>query len=134
MRTRLMVLAGFLAIVALGVVAGAYFVDRAHGSIAPTPSVTGRRVKFNTLAKDLRAALLDPRANTVRIHAKAVAPAVTTAQLADRYPHVIMVDRGAFTLRLYDHLKLTKTYGIAVGRAGLETPAGLYHIQDKQVN
>jgi lipoprotein-anchoring transpeptidase ErfK/SrfK len=109
-------------------------VDLEHGSIAPTPSVTGRRVKFNTLAKDLRKALLDPRASTVRIHAKAVEPAVTTAQLADRYPHVIMVDRGAFTLRLYDHLKLAKTYGIAVGMAGLETPAGLYHIQDKEVN
>ena len=27
-----------------------------------------------------------------------------------------------------------KTYKIAVGRAGLETPAGLYQIQDKQTN
>jgi lipoprotein-anchoring transpeptidase ErfK/SrfK len=109
-------------------------VDLEHGSIDPTTSVTGRRVKFNTLRKDLRAALLDPQASTVRIHAKAVVPAVTTDQLAAKYPHVIMIDRGAFTLRLYDHLKLVKTYPIAVGMAGLETPAGLYHIQDKQVN
>jgi lipoprotein-anchoring transpeptidase ErfK/SrfK len=109
-------------------------VDLEHGSIDPTPSVIGRRVKFNTLRKDLRAALLDPRATTVRIHAKAVQPAVTTDQLAAKYPHVIMVDRGAFTLKLYDRLKLVKTYPIAVGMAGLETPAGLYHIEDKQVN
>jgi len=109
-------------------------VDLEHGSIDPTPSVTGRRVKFNTLRKDLRAALLDPQASTVRIHAKPVVPAVTTDQLAAKYPHVIMIDRGAFTLRLYDHLKLAKTYPIAVGMAGLETPAGLYNIQDKQVN
>jgi lipoprotein-anchoring transpeptidase ErfK/SrfK len=108
--------------------------DLAHGSIDPTPSITGRRVRFNTLAKDLRRALLDPGASTVRVHAKAVAPAVTTAQLADRYPRVIMINRSAFTLRLYDHLKLEKTYPIAVGMIGLETPAGLYHIQDKQVN
>ena len=109
-------------------------VDLEHGSIDPTPSVTGRRVKFNTLAKDLEAALLDPKASTVRIHAKAVEPAVTSAQLTAKYPHVIMIDRNAFTLKLYDHLKLAKTYGIAVGMAGLETPAGLYNIQDKQVN
>jgi lipoprotein-anchoring transpeptidase ErfK/SrfK len=109
-------------------------VDLEHGNIDPTPSVTGRRVKFNTLRKDLRAALLDPRASTVRIHAKAVEPEVTTDQLAAKYHHVIMINRSAFTLKLYDDLKLVKTYPIAVGMAGLETPAGLYNIQDKQVN
>jgi lipoprotein-anchoring transpeptidase ErfK/SrfK len=30
--------------------------------------------------------------------------------------------------------KLVKTYGIAVGPVGLETPAGLYHIQNKAVD
>src|SRR5205085_97166 len=34
----------------------------------------------------------------------------------------------------FKRLKLKSTYTIAVGRAGLETPAGLYHIQDKEVN
>ena len=43
----------------------------------------------------------------------------------------IIVNRGAFTLTLYKHLKLAKTYGIAVGQVGLETPAGLYNIQNK---
>ena len=109
-------------------------VDLEHGSIDPTPSVTGRRVKFNTLRKDLQKALLNPQAATVRVHTKAVAPAVTSAQLADKYRHVIMINRSAFTLQLYDHLKLVKSYGIAVGRVGLETPAGLYHIENKEVN
>jgi lipoprotein-anchoring transpeptidase ErfK/SrfK len=59
---------------------------------------------------------------------------VTTAQLGQRYPTVLIVDRGAFRLTLYKALKPAKTYGIAVGRAGLETPAGLYHIQNKQVD
>jgi lipoprotein-anchoring transpeptidase ErfK/SrfK len=44
------------------------------------------------------------------------------------------VRRGAFQLSLYKHLKLAKTYGIAVGRVGLETPAGLYHVQNKAIN
>ena len=45
-----------------------------------------------------------------------------------------MVDRGAFQLRLYKDLKLKKSYRIAVGQVGLETPAGLYAIQNKAVN
>jgi len=45
-----------------------------------------------------------------------------------------MVNRSAFQLSVYKDLKLVKTYGIAVGQVGLETPAGLYHIQNKAVN
>jgi lipoprotein-anchoring transpeptidase ErfK/SrfK len=61
-------------------------------------------------------------------------PRVTIADLARRYPAFITVDRGSFQLRVFQHLKLTRTYPIAVGQVGLATPAGLYHIQDKQVN
>ena len=35
---------------------------------------------------------------------------------------------------LCKNLKLAKTYTVAVGQQGLETPAGLYHIQNKAVN
>ena len=45
-----------------------------------------------------------------------------------------MVDRKAFTLRFFSHLKPARTYPIAVGRQGLETPAGLYDVQWKQTN
>jgi lipoprotein-anchoring transpeptidase ErfK/SrfK len=110
-------------------------VDLEHGSFDPTPSQTGRRVKFNTLRKDITAALLAPHASkTVRVHAKTVEPNVSSEQLAAKYPAVIMVNRSAFTLTLYKHLKAVKTYGIAVGMVGLETPAGLYHIENKEVN
>ena len=47
---------------------------------------------------------------------------------------MITVDRNTKTLRLFQHLKPVRSYTIAVGQAGLETPAGLYHVQDKQVN
>jgi lipoprotein-anchoring transpeptidase ErfK/SrfK len=63
-----------------------------------------------------------------------VEPHWTTATLPKRYPAFILVDRQTFTLRLYRGLKLAKTYPIAVGQAGLETPAGLYRINDKQVD
>jgi lipoprotein-anchoring transpeptidase ErfK/SrfK len=68
------------------------------------------------------------------VPAHVVRPAVTTSALAARYPSYVVVDRGAFTLRLYRHLKLSNTYSVAVGMQGLETPAGLWHIQWMQVN
>ena len=55
-------------------------------------------------------------------------------QLAKKYPAVLIVNRGAHKLQLWKNLKLKKTYGIAVGQVGLETPAGLYNIQNKAVN
>ena len=51
-----------------------------------------------------------------------------------RFGTAIVVNRGAFQLTLYKKLKPAKTYSIAVGQVGLETPAGLYHIQNKAVN
>ena len=61
-------------------------------------------------------------------------PAVTLAALRHRYPAYITIDRAAFTLRVYQRLRLVRTYPIAVGMQGLQTPAGLYHIQNKVVD
>jgi lipoprotein-anchoring transpeptidase ErfK/SrfK len=61
-------------------------------------------------------------------------PKVTRDQLARKYPTLIVVERGSFKLSLYKHLHLQHAYTIAVGQIGLETPAGLYHVQNKQVN
>jgi lipoprotein-anchoring transpeptidase ErfK/SrfK len=61
-------------------------------------------------------------------------PHRTNEMLAAEYPAYIVIDRPAFTLRLYERLRLTRTYSIAVGRAGLETPSGVHRILDKQVN
>jgi len=110
-------------------------VDLEKGIVDPKPSRTGIRVKYNTLAKELQQTLLDPgNTQVVEIKTSVVQPKVSTAQLAKRYPAVIIVNRGAFKLTLYKNLKPAKTYGIAVGQVGLETPAGLYHIQNKAVN
>ena len=71
---------------------------------------------------------------TVAVPTRTLRPAVSTHQLAARYPSYIVIDRGGFALRLYEHLKLAKTYEIAVGMEGLETPGGLHHIEWKQVD
>lgn len=71
---------------------------------------------------------------TVRVRATVVRPKVTTAQLAKRYPTVITVDRAAFRLSLWKNLRLAKSYTVAIGQVGLDTPAGLYEIQNKAVD
>lgn len=63
-----------------------------------------------------------------------IEPEATIETLRRDYPSYITIDRGSFTLRVYSHLHLVKSYPIAVGQAGLETPAGVYHIQDKVVD
>ena len=82
----------------------------------------------------MRRQLLETGARAVRAKTQVVEPEVTTAELADKYPAVIMVNRAAFQLTLYKDLKPVKTYGIAVGQVGLETPAGLYYIANKAVD
>jgi lipoprotein-anchoring transpeptidase ErfK/SrfK len=46
----------------------------------------------------------------------------------------VTIDRGNFKLSLFKKLERVQTYPIAVGQVGLETPAGLYKIQNKAVN
>jgi len=99
------------------------------------PSREGIAVRRDALAAELRRRLVDPRAaRTLAVPTRVVRPDVSTAQLPRRYPAFITVSRGTFSLRLFRRLKLVRTYRIAVGQAGLETPAGLYKIDDKQVN
>ncbi len=71
---------------------------------------------------------------TLRAETKKVAPEVTKAELVDKYPYYITVDRSSFQLRFYKNLELVKSYTVAVGQVGYDTPAGLYHIQNKAVD
>jgi lipoprotein-anchoring transpeptidase ErfK/SrfK len=122
----------------------AYDVDRPAVNATVVPSASGLSevaghegtAVDGTLLRSRIARALTGAARTheVTVPAHAVVPAVSTAQLAANYPAYIVVDRSGFRLRFYEHLHLALTYAIAVGMQGLETPAGLYHIQWKQVN
>ncbi len=110
-------------------------VDLESGDVAPTPSKDGVKLKAKKLAKQVRARLLATgQDKTVKARTKVVHPKVTTDELAEEYPTILVVNRGSYQLTLYKDLEPVKTYGIAVGQVGLETPAGLYHIQNKAVD
>jgi lipoprotein-anchoring transpeptidase ErfK/SrfK len=104
-------------------------------SLPAIPSQTGLKVDRRRLLTAVEAALVATGRNrTVRGHVRVVQPKVTTDKLGQKYPVVVTVDRGAFRLRLFKKLRIAKTYKIAVGQVGLETPAGLYHVQNKATN
>jgi lipoprotein-anchoring transpeptidase ErfK/SrfK len=99
------------------------------------PSAVGVAVDTSHLGARIDRALLGlAPSRLVHVPTHTTQPKVTTANLAAKYPGYIVVDRAAFRLRFYDHLKLSKTYEIAVGMEGLETPSGLHHIEWEQVN
>ena len=99
------------------------------------PKAVGLAVKRPQLERRLTNALLAASGSrTIAVPTRAIHPRWTLATLTKKYGTYILVSRETFTLRLYKNLKLVKTYGIAVGMQGLETPAGLYEIDDKQIN
>jgi lipoprotein-anchoring transpeptidase ErfK/SrfK len=51
-----------------------------------------------------------------------------------RYATVITIDQSHFRLRLFKRLKLSKSYGVAVGQPAYPTPNGLFGIVNKAVN
>lgn len=106
-------------------------------SVSVVAGSPGVRISTAALASSIGSALVQPGggSNTViKAPLRTIQPAGTTAGLADRFPTVITVSRGDRRLYLFKHLKLARTFTVAVGMAGLETPAGLYSIQDKQTN
>jgi hypothetical protein len=109
-------------------------VPSAHG-VTLYRSRPGRTVVIGRLWLAIARRLSTPAASrTLRVPVVLKAPWRSARQLRKRYPSYITIDRAAFKLHLFKHLHLVRTYPIAVGQAGLETPAGLYHIQDKSVD
>ena len=95
----------------------------------------GRALPVTATARRIDAALADPRApRLLRASLVRVRPRIRTPDLPRVYRTVLTVDRRHFRLRLFKRLRLKRRFPIAVGRAGLATPRGLYAITSKQVN
>jgi lipoprotein-anchoring transpeptidase ErfK/SrfK len=110
-------------------------VEASGSSLTVAPAEHGRKLRDNLLTDQLEAAVLNADADhTIAARTHSVAPQVTADEVASRYPSYLTLDRAAYTLRLWKHLKLAETYTVAVGQLGLETPEGLYHIESKQVD
>jgi lipoprotein-anchoring transpeptidase ErfK/SrfK len=104
-------------------------------SLSKTKERNGLAVKRALLRQRLAQALTVPGVRRrVKAPVRVTRPKVTQKQLADKYPVMLVADRNHFRLRLYKQLQLVKEYTVAVGAVGFDTPAGLYHIQNKAVD
>ncbi len=109
-------------------------VDPSGGVLEPVAAQPGIKVNDALLRKDVDLALQDPANRTVKAEVEKVKPEVTTSEVADKYPTYLVVNRANFTLTLYRNLEQEVQYTVAIGAQGFDTPTGLYHIQDKQVD
>jgi lipoprotein-anchoring transpeptidase ErfK/SrfK len=104
-------------------------------SLQEEPGQPGQAVNASRMTAAINDAARSPgRDQAIRAVVNTTKPEINKKDLGQAYPRYIYIDRGSFTLRFYSHLRLKKTYTVAVGQQGLETPAGLYHAQDKQVD
>jgi lipoprotein-anchoring transpeptidase ErfK/SrfK len=110
-------------------------VDIKLKSIGKVASTDGRAIDATALATSVGATLSDPAKNRIlEPKLKVVHPKVTTAGLSKAYGTIITIDRGNFKLRLFKNLKLSKSYGVAVGMPAYPTPTGRFSIANKAVN
>jgi lipoprotein-anchoring transpeptidase ErfK/SrfK len=95
----------------------------------------GWTIDRTALRKAIEPILRDPRAvRVVRPARTRVHPKVNSVDLRRQNRTVLTIDRSGFRLRLFKNLKLSKSYGVAVGAPGYATPTGTYSIRSKAVN
>ena len=100
-----------------------------------THSKRGRDINRRKLVEGIAEALTNPNANRIlKPRLLTPKPKVTAVQLRRSASTVITIDQKNFKLRLFKHLKVVKTYKVAVGQAQYPTPRGRFSITNKQVN
>ncbi|MDX6589273.1 MAG: L,D-transpeptidase ErfK/SrfK [Solirubrobacterales bacterium] len=110
-------------------------VEPSGDSLEVVAGHNGRKLRDNLLEADLKSAVLNADArHAIVAQVHSTKPEITRSEVAEKYPSYLTLDRGTFTLRLWKHLKLAKSYTVAVGQEGLETPEGLYEIQVMEEN
>ena len=109
-------------------------VEPTSTSVEPVDDQPGIALKQEDLREKVVAAITNPTSRELKASVEKVEPEVTSEELAEQYPVYLTVDRSSFQLKLWENLELTKTYTVAIGRAGYETPTGGYTIQNKAVD
>jgi lipoprotein-anchoring transpeptidase ErfK/SrfK len=95
-----------------------------------TPAKDGVAVDRRTMGAAIGDQLRSGERGLLTLVTKVVPAKRTVA----RFGPVIVIDRGANTLRLYRGTQLVRTFRVATGQAIYPTPSGIWHIVDKQHN
>jgi lipoprotein-anchoring transpeptidase ErfK/SrfK len=90
----------------------------------------GLAVDERTMRAAVGQLLRDGTRQPLQLLTRPVPPSRTVANFGP----VIVVTRGANTLRLYDGRRLVRTFRVATGQAVYPTPSGIWRVADKQRN
>ncbi|HZO97393.1 MAG TPA: L,D-transpeptidase family protein [Gaiellaceae bacterium] len=101
----------------------------AHGPIV-RPSRVGLAVEQRTLRAAIEQQLVTGARRPLVLLMDAVQPKRTVETLGP----VVVIDRAANTLKLYDSTRLVRTFHVATGQSVYPTPSGLWHIVTMQEN
>ncbi len=105
------------------------------GSVHPVAGRNGKALDKGHLTSKIQSALVEPTSErVVRARVTTTKPAVTTDELADEYPKILVVNKSSTSVTLYERLKAVRTYQVAVGSPGYPTPSGRFAIQNKQID
>ncbi|MEA2445903.1 MAG: hypothetical protein QOJ12_3195 [Thermoleophilales bacterium] len=96
----------------------------------------GRGIDRPKLRAALKAEIRRPQPAERIIKARFVRlqPAITVKVLKRRAGTFISVDRGTKLVRLFKRLRVVRTYRVAVGAAGYDTPRGMHRVLSKELN
>jgi lipoprotein-anchoring transpeptidase ErfK/SrfK len=109
-------------------------IEPSPASLNVVPGEAGRTLRDDELRAQVEKAVESPGGRTLVAQVDEVEPAVTKEEVAQEYPAYLTVDRSSFQLRLWKDLELAKTYTVAIGAVGFDTPVGVYNIQNKAVD
>jgi lipoprotein-anchoring transpeptidase ErfK/SrfK len=95
-----------------------------------TEAVPGIAVRRTLLRRELELELEHGMRQSIVLPTSTVEPKVTRA----RFGPVIVINRGANALWLYNSTKLVRSFRVATGQSRYPTPSGLWSIVDMQLN
>jgi lipoprotein-anchoring transpeptidase ErfK/SrfK len=89
-----------------------------------TKERTGKRLLQEPVVRSLFLSLKTHAREPIAMKQEAVKPRVTRASAG----YVIVIHRGENRLRLYDGMRLHRTFGVATGESRYPTPLGNFHV------
>jgi lipoprotein-anchoring transpeptidase ErfK/SrfK len=104
------------------------------GANARGPLIRDGKVGLAVEQATLRAAIEQQLASGVRRPLVLLMDAVLPKRTAANFGSVIVINRGANSLKLYDTTRLVRTFHVATGQSAYPTPSGIWQIVDKQEN
>jgi lipoprotein-anchoring transpeptidase ErfK/SrfK len=104
------------------------------GATSSGPSFTRTRVGLAVEQDAMRDAIEQQLVSGARTPIALAVGAVQPARTPASYGAIVVIDRGANTLKLYRATHLVRSFGVATGQAVYPTPSGMFNVVNMQEN